>query len=117
MEGSQHTPQVSEGVAGFYRSGASSLQLVEQYFRFLKVLQEYSGSEPTNKCNDLKNERPETKGKNEEEEIVEEVSEKRRTWRKRESGENEEHGEEQNPERRGTWRKRGSSRVGGNWRK
>ena len=62
LEGSQPTPQVSEGFAGFYRSGASSLQLVEQYFRFLKVLQEFSGSEPTNKGTDLKNERPETKG-------------------------------------------------------
>jgi hypothetical protein len=56
------SPQVSEGFAGFYRSRASSLQLVEQYFRFLKVLQEFSGSEPTNKGNDLKNERLETKG-------------------------------------------------------
>jgi hypothetical protein len=65
LEGSQPTPQVSEGFAGFYRFGASSLQLVEQYFRFFKVfqvLQEFSGSEPTNKGNDLKNERPETKG-------------------------------------------------------
>ena len=62
LEGPQPTPQVFEGFAGFYRSGASSLQLVEQYFRFLKVLQEFSGSEPTIKGNDLKNERPETKG-------------------------------------------------------
>ncbi len=116
MEGSQPTPQVAEGFAGSYRSGASSLQLVEQYSRFLKVLQEFSGSEPTNKGNDLKKERPETKGNNEEEELVEEVSEKRRTWRKRESRENEEHGEEKNLEGRGTWRKRGSSREGGNWR-
>jgi hypothetical protein len=41
------------------------MQLVEQHFRFLKVFQvsqEFSGSEPTNKGNDLKNERPETKG-------------------------------------------------------
>jgi hypothetical protein len=56
------TGTVIKGFAGFHRSGASSLQLVEQYFRFLKVLQEFSGSEPTIKGNDLKNERPETKG-------------------------------------------------------
>ena len=55
------TPQVSEGFAGFYRSGASSLQPVEQYFRFLKVLQEFLGSEPTKKGNDSK--KPERMGK------------------------------------------------------
>jgi len=54
LEGPQPTPQVFEGFAGFYRSGASSLQLLEQYFRFLKVLQKFSGSEPTNKGNGLK---------------------------------------------------------------
>jgi hypothetical protein len=47
------TGTVIKGFAGFHRSGASSLQLVEQYFRFLKVFQEFSGSEPTNKGNDL----------------------------------------------------------------
>jgi hypothetical protein len=60
-QGKKDEPQVSEGFAGFYRSGASSLQPVEQYFRFLKVLQEFLGSEPTKKGNDSK--KPERMGK------------------------------------------------------
>jgi len=47
--------QVSTGL------GISSLQPVEQYFRFLKVLQEFLGSEPTNKGNDSR--KPERMGK------------------------------------------------------